>query len=120
MKLKEPMSPITTHVLDLANGKPASGVPVTLEIGEAAQGWKLLGTGTTDADGRVKDLLPENFRLLPGTYRLNFQVSRYFRAQKIESFFPEASIVFTVQDRTQHYHVPLLLSPHGYTTYRGS
>ena len=117
---KEPMSPITTHVLDLSSGKPASGISVTLEIREAKQGWTLLGTGTTDADGRVKNLLPGNIRLLPGTYRIYFQVSRYFRAQKIESFFPEASIVFTVQDPAQHYHVPLLLSPHGYTTYRGS
>lgn len=114
------MSPITTHLLDLSSGKPASSVPVTLEIREGEQSWKLLGSGTTDADGRVKNLLPENSRLLPGTYRISFQVSRYFRAQKIESFFPEASIVFTVHDTAQHYHVPLLLSPHGYTTYRGS
>lgn len=114
------MSAITTHVLDLSSGKPACKIPVILEIREAKQGWRLLGSAETDADGRVKKLLAENFRLIPGTYRLSFQVSRYFRAQKIESFFPEASVVFTVNDTSQHYHVPLLLSPHGYTTYRGS
>ncbi len=113
------MSFITTHVLDLSSGKPASKIPVTLEIREAKQGWRLLGSGETDQDGRANDLLAGNFRLIPGTYRLSFQVSRYFRAQKVESFFPEASILFTVNDTSQHYHVPLLLSPHGYTTYRG-
>lgn len=114
------MSSITTHILDLSSGKPAGKVPVTLEIHEGKQGWRPLGSGDTDQDGRVKNLLAENFRLIPGTYRLSFQVSRYFRAQKIESFFPEISVVFTVSDTLQHYHVPLLLSPHGYTTYRGS
>lgn len=114
------MSAITSHVLDLTRGKPASGIPLTLEIREANENWKVLGTATTDADGRVKDLLPNNFELTPGTYRIHFDVSSYFRAQKIESFYPEASVVFTVRDCAQKYHVPLLLSPHGYTTYRGS
>jgi 5-hydroxyisourate hydrolase len=114
------MSAITSHVLDLSRGQPASGVSVTLAIRKANQDWRVLGTGTTDADGRVKNLLPDDFRLESGTYRIQFDVSEYFGAQKIASFYPEASVVFTVRDPAQHYHVPLLLSPHGYTTYRGS
>lgn len=114
------MSAVTSHVLDVSRGKPASGVPVTLEIREANENWKVLGAAATDADGRVKNLLPDNCQLALGTYRIHFDVSSYFRSQKIESFYPEASVVFIVRDRTQHYHVPLLLSPHGYTTYRGS
>ena len=114
------MNPITTHILDLSNGKPAEGVPVTLAIRQGGQDWKTLGGGTTDADGRLKTLLPQGLRLEAGTYRLQFNLAAYFRAQKVETFYPEASIVFTVHDASQNYHVPLLLSPHGYTTYRGS
>ena len=114
------MSPISTHILDLSSGKPAVGVPATLEILRGQRDWKVLGKGTTDGDGRLKTLLPEGFRLEAGTYRLHFDLAAYFRAQKKESFYPEASVVFTVQDTSQKYHVPLLLSPHGYTTYRGS
>ena len=114
------MSAITTHVLDLSTGKPASGVPVTLAIRQSEQDWKILGRGTTDADGRLKTLLPEGSRLEAGTYRLRFDLAAYFRAKSTESFYPEASVVFTVRDPSQNYHVPLLLSPHGYTTYRGS
>ncbi|HXN25007.1 MAG TPA: hydroxyisourate hydrolase [Candidatus Dormibacteraeota bacterium] len=114
------MSAITSHVLDLSLGKPASGVFVTLELRNTNQNWKVLGSGKTDADGRVKNLLADEFRLESGTYRIHFDVAEYFRAQNVESFYPEASVVFTVRDSTQHYHVPLLLSPHGYTTYRGN
>lgn len=113
-------SPITSHVLDLSRGQPAAGLAVTLAIREANLDWKILGTATTDADGRVKNLLPDHFPLQPGTYRIHFDVSSYFHAQKIESFYPEASVVFTVRDPAAHYHIPLLLSPYGYTTYRGS
>lgn len=114
------MSAITTHVLDLSSGKPASGVPVTLAIRQGQHDWKVLGGGTTDADGRLKTLLPQGFRLEAGAYRLQFNLAAYFRAQKMESFYPEASVVFVVSDPSQNYHVPLLLSQHGYTTYRGS
>ena len=114
------MSAITTHVLDLSTGKPAAGVPVTLEIRGGERNWKVLGTGTTDGDGRLKALLPQRAHLEAGTYRLHFDVAAYFRAKDTESFYPEASVVFTVRDASQNYHVPLLLSPHGYTTYRGS
>lgn len=114
------MSAITSHVLDVSRGKPASGISVTLEIRNANQDWKVLGTGTTDADGRVKNLLGDKVPLEVGTYRVHFDVSPYFHSQKIESFYSEVSVVFTVRDPAQHYHVPLLLSPYGYTSYRGS
>jgi 5-hydroxyisourate hydrolase len=114
------MSPITTHVLDTSRGRPAAGVPVVLEFRSAEHGWRLVAKGHTDADGRVQNFLASSSRLEPGTYRLTFDVAAYFRAQSVESFFPEDTVVFAVRDLTQHYHVPLLLSPHGYTTYRGS
>jgi 5-hydroxyisourate hydrolase len=113
------MSGITTHVLDTARGKPASGVPITLEI-RAEDGWRRLGQAATDADGRARHLLPDGTALLPGTYRITFDTGAWFRAQEIEGFYPEAAVVFDVRDAAQHYHVPLLLSPYGYSTYRGS
>ncbi len=114
------MSAITTHVLDTSKGRPAAGVPVVLEFRGAGHDWKVLGRGHTDADGRLKNLLPAGGRLEPGTYRLTFDAAAYFRAQNLESFYPEVSLAFAVRDAAQHYHVPLLLSPYGYTTYRGS
>jgi 5-hydroxyisourate hydrolase len=114
------MSGITTHVLDTAAGRPARGVPVRLEVHGAGKGWVTLADRTTDEDGRVNDLIAEGARLDPGVYRLTFTTGVYFTRQQIATFFPEASVVFEVRDATQHYHVPLLLSPFGYSTYRGS
>ncbi len=114
------MSPITTHVLDTSKGRPAVGVAVALERKSTGSDWEVLGKGKTDAEGRLTTLLPAGARLEEGTYRLSFDISAYFRAQNVESFYPEASVVFTVRDAAQHYHVPLLVSPYGYTTYRGS
>jgi 5-hydroxyisourate hydrolase len=113
------MSGITTHVLDIARGRPASGVPVNLEV-RAGSGWRGIGRATTDADGRAQQLLRADFSLAAGIYRITFGVETYFQKDGIESFYPEASIVFHVRDADQHYHVPLLLSPYGYSTYRGS
>jgi 5-hydroxyisourate hydrolase len=110
---------ITTHVLDTARGRPAAGVPVTLEV-RAGDGWRELGRGATDEDGRARGLLPGETALVPGTYRLTFATGVYFRELETEGFYPEAAIVFDVRDAAQHYHVPLLLSPYGYSTYRGS
>jgi 5-hydroxyisourate hydrolase len=112
------MSGISTHVLDTARGRPASGVPVVLEI-RSEDGWRELARASTDDDGRVQ-LLAAGASLIGGSYRLKFQTETYFTAHEIEGFYPEVSIVFEVRDAAQHYHVPLLLSPFGYSTYRGS
>lgn len=112
------MKSISTHVLDIARGRPAQGVPVVLEKKEGER-FDRLKAATTDADGRVKDLVAEG-ALTAGTYRITFDTSAYFTAQGVEGFYPEASILFVVRDAEAHYHVPLLLSPFGYSTYRGS
>lgn len=113
-------SPITTHVLDLATGKPGSGILVTLEKREESGVWTRLSISKTNADGRVEDLLPVDQKIVLGRYRLTFDVDTYQSARGIVSFFPETQLVFEVRDSNQHYHVPLLLSPYGYSTYRGS
>ena len=111
------MSGITSHVLDLTSGTPAAGVEIALERADGA-GWTSLGRARTDADGRVKDA----FATLPaaGRYRLTFATGAYFAARSVACFHPEVSVVFEVRDPAQHHHVPLLLSPFGYSTYRGS
>jgi len=114
------MSGITTHVLDTARGEPARGVPVSLEMMVTGGEWKLVGRGKTNADGRLKELLPEGSDLIKGTYRLIFDTAAYFRKQKSEAFFPEVQVLFEVRDPSRHHHVPLLLSSFGYSTYRGS
>jgi 5-hydroxyisourate hydrolase len=113
------MSGITTHVLDTSLGRPAEGVPVTLEV-EAAGGWKLVGKGTTNADGRISDLVSKEISLVAGVHRLIFDTAKYFAARQVQGFYPQVTIVFRIEDPAQHYHVPLLLSPFGYSTYRGS
>jgi 5-hydroxyisourate hydrolase len=114
------MSGITTHVLDTAAGRPARGVPVKLEVRSEGRGWVMLAERTTDVDGRARDLLADGSKLDAGTYRITFGTGAYFAAQGQATFFPEAIIVFEVREPMQHYHVPLLLSPFGYSTYRGS
>ena len=114
------MSAITTHVLDTSRGRPAEGVPVTLEVQSAEGGWKPIGKGVTDRDGRLKDLVPQGHAVGEGVYRLTFDTGSYFAAQGVQSFYLSVVVVFTVRDASQHYHVPLLLSPYGYSTYRGS
>ena len=113
------MSTITTHILDTARGKPAGGVPATLEV-ESAGAWELVGKGTTNADGRISDLVPKEVTLTAGVYRLVFETAKYFANNQIEGFYPQVTVVFRVDDPAKHYHVPLLLSPFGYSTYRGS
>ena len=114
------MSLITTHVLDTSRGQPASGVPVTLAFERAGQGWQVIASGTTNQDGRIGDLLPPDALLLVGNYRLTFDTRDYFQQYNLQSFYPYIPIVFAIQQATEHYHVPLLLNPFGYTTYRGS
>ena len=108
------MSGITTHILDTAGGTPARGVAITLELA-AANGWTEIGRGVTDDDGRCKTLMGER-ALEAGVYRISFDTGSYFP----DGFFPRVQLEFHVRDADQHYHVPILLSPYGYTTYRGS
>jgi 5-hydroxyisourate hydrolase len=108
---------VTTHVLDATTGRPAVDVEVTLER-HTGQSWQLITSGRTDADGRISDFGPEN--LDRGVYRVSFAVAAYFAAHDQPTFYPEVVIVFTLDDEGQHYHVPLLLSPYAYSTYRGS
>lgn len=115
------MSAITTHVLDTASGTPAAGLRITLERSEeGGQAWHTLADKRTDADGRVQDLLPSDQVLVPGTYRMTFDTGGYFEQRGVDGFYPEAVVCFSIRDGSQHYHVPLLLSPFGYSTYRGS
>lgn len=114
------MSAITSHVLDTARGRPAAGLPVRLEIESGEKSWKTLGKALTDSDGRVKDLLAPDARLAEGTYRLVFDTAAYFFSQNTPAFYPEVTVVFVVRNPGEHYHIPLLLSPYGYSTYRGS
>ena|SRR5439155_2218254 len=110
---------ITTHVLDLGNGGPARGIPVVLET-DQQNAWLPIGRGATDDNGRLSTLT-RDWDPAPGTYRLTFDLSGYQRDRGLaKPFFPTAMIVFTVHDAGEHYHVPLLISPFGYTTYRGS
>lgn len=113
------MSAVTTHILDTSRGKPAVGVPVVLEVRAEDGSWKGVGKGATDSDGRARMLTSEE-HVPRGIYRLSFDTAAYFRALNIEGFFPEVQVAFEVRDPSQHYHVPLLLSRYGYSTYRGS
>ena len=113
------MSGISTHVLDLALGRPAAGVLVRLER-ENAGVWRRLTQDQTDADGRIRSVLPDGEALERGQYRLGFETAAYFRAQGSTCFHPYIEIAFEVTDPAQNYHVPLLVTPYGYSTYRGS
>jgi 5-hydroxyisourate hydrolase len=110
---------ITTHVLDLAHGRPVAGLAVRLERHDDPGGWRLIGVSATDGDGRVRDW-PDSPEPRAGAHRLTFLTGPHFLAQGTEAFYPEVSVVFRVADAGRHHHVPLLLSPFGYTTYRGS
>ncbi|GAC1352442.1 MAG: hydroxyisourate hydrolase [Polyangiales bacterium] len=114
------MRNISTHVLDTSRGTPAAGVSLLLEQRSGTIAWRVVGQGITDAQGRCAPLIAADAALESSIYRLTFQVESYFAACGTTAFYPEISIVFTVPDPTQHYHVPLLLSPFGYATYRGS
>lgn len=113
------MSQIATHVLDTSIGRPAASVPVILEVQGSDGVWQELGRGITDADGRIKEFAAGRI-LEAGTYQLTFDTRAYFAARKVDGFYPQVIIMFDVKDPREHYHVPLLLSPYGYSTYRGS
>ena len=113
------MTTISTHVLDTARGIPARGIRVTLQRATAADAWDDLAMGSTNADGRIPDFVSKDTKLAEGQYRMRFDVSAYFSEHKTKSFYPYIEVVFQLA-ADGHYHVPLLLSPWGYSTYRGS
>jgi 5-hydroxyisourate hydrolase len=113
------MSGITTHVLDTSKGKPGVGVSISLEFQFDGE-FKEIGSGITNSDGRLPTLLSEGHKLEVGVYRITFETKKYYDEQKVKCFYPNVSVTFEVEDGSQHFHVPLLLNPYGYSTYRGS
>jgi 5-hydroxyisourate hydrolase len=113
---------VTSHVLDASTGRPAAGVPVRLERRDGGGGWTTVAEGATGADGRLRDWVPEDPEagVLPGVHRLAFGTGPWFAARDQATFYPEVVVVFEIVDAAEHYHVPLLLSPFAYSTYRGS
>jgi 5-hydroxyisourate hydrolase len=114
------MSAITTHVLDTARGRPAAGVPVVLEARIDGDRWQRVGAGQTDTDGRLRTLMPDAAPLVPGIYRLTFDTASYFGAAGVRTLYPSIVIAFEAEPGESHYHVPLLVAPFGYSTYRGT
>ena len=114
------MSTISTHILDTSRGAPASGVAVSLEAQNTDESWTELSHAWTDTDGRVKPFFLVDRPIADGTYRLVFDTEPYFSALSVGCFYPQVTVVFNVDDASQHYHVPLLISPYGDATYRGS
>ena len=113
------MSQITTHILDTARGVPATGVAVVLAYW-GDEGWEELAAGVTSADGRIADFVTPGDTLAAGTYRLHFATGNYFASQDLPVFYPHVDVVFDLGAEGAHHHIPLLLSPYGYSTYRGS
>jgi len=114
------MNRISTHVLDTAKGKPAAGVPVRLERQDSSGKWSSLGSARTDQDGRCGQLLPDGATLVEGVYRLTFDTASYFAVCNVDGLYPAVEIAFRIRSGESQFHIPLLLSPNGYTTYRGS
>ena len=132
------MSTLSTHALDTATGKPAKGLNVMLEKQSDPKAWlahcqsrlkgdtsskpqwQTLATGVTNSDGRVPGFLPEGTGLKPGIYRMDFDTATYFEKWNITGFYPLVQIIFEIKATDEHYHIPLLISPYGYSTYRGS
>ena len=111
------MSTLSTHVLDAVRGIPASGIQVEAFVHAARNQWQSLGSQVTDDDGRVARMTED--KLKAGTYRITFATAAYFAAQHVDAFYPEVAITFTVSTE-RHYHVPVLLSPFAFSTYKGS
>jgi 5-hydroxyisourate hydrolase len=114
------MRRISTHILDIVLGKPAGNVPVRLEKQRAAGEWRVVNSACTDLNGRCAQLLPEGEDLSAAVYRLIFDTGSYHGPQRIEALYPVVEVTFQAREGEAHFHIPLLLSPNGYTTYRGS
>jgi 5-hydroxyisourate hydrolase len=112
------MSQITTHILDTTKGKPAANVSIAL-LQQTGEDWQEIARGKTNADGRIPDLLPKEKQVELGVYKMKFYTQEYFAQDGTANFYPFVEIVFNVAGN-EHYHVPLLLNPFGYSTYRGS
>ncbi|AMB81520.1 MULTISPECIES: hydroxyisourate hydrolase [Pseudomonas] len=112
-------NPLSVHVLNLENGLPSPGVNVTLEK-HVGQNWQPLAQGVTNEQGRIGELFPEKQAMEAGQYRVVFKTGEYFKKAGRDTFFPEIPVIFEVKNADQHYHIPLLLSPYGFSTYRGS
>jgi 5-hydroxyisourate hydrolase len=113
------MITISSHVLDTSRGQPASDLAVRLDVLDGAGGWRTVAEGLTNDDGRVTDLAP-GVLLGPGTYRVAFETAAYHLRCGQPVFYPRIEIVFRIESLAEHFHIPLLLSPFGYSTYRGS
>lgn len=114
-----PKNPVSVHVLNLQTGIPSTGV--TVELDQQRDGsWVKLASGVTDANGRISALYPQGKTAESGNYRVVFKTGDYYAAMKQKTFFPEIPVIFTLDNPGQHYHIPLLLSPFGYSTYRGN
>jgi 5-hydroxyisourate hydrolase len=114
------MNRVSTHILDTVRGKPAADVPVRLERMEESGNWLLLGSALTDQDGRCGQLLHDDNILMPGIYRMKFDTGSYFADARMKALYPMVEVTFQVGDGETTFHIPLLLSPNGYTTYRGT
>ncbi|WP_339670917.1 hydroxyisourate hydrolase [Dasania marina] len=114
------MSQITTHILDISRGSPARNVAITLSQLNSDGGWTVVGQGQTNNDGRIPKLCTEGVVLTAGTYQMHFDTASYFTAIGDPIFYPWADVIFNIGGDGQHYHIPLLLSPYGHSTYRGS
>lgn len=112
-------NPLSVHVLNLQDGLPSAGVNVKLEKQEG-KNWAVLNSGTTNEQGRIPALYPNDKTLEKGVYRVTFQTGEWFAKHNQSSFFPEIPVIFTVDAAVPHYHIPLLLSPFGFSTYRGN
>ena len=112
-------NPLSVHVLNLENGLPSSNVNVTLEAQQGDK-WVQINQGTTDENGRITALYPNDNKLDKGIYRVTFKTGDWFQKHQQRSFFPEVPVVFVIDGTVDHYHIPLLISPYGYSTYRGN
>lgn len=112
-------NPLSVHVLNLENGLPSSNVSVTLEEQKNGQ-WVKISEAKTNEQGRITELFPENKAFQSAIYKVTFKTGDWFKANNQKTFFPEVPVIFQVDGSVKHYHIPLLLSPYGYSTYRGN